>query len=112
MLGYTKKGFSYLSKLVDWLFEKSEQKMESESNYSIMAECLGRLICLSGEVSQKVLDNARSPNHNRRFVVASALRFALEDENSFIESILDNFIGLIGTYLFIQSKCLEMKKSM
>ena len=77
MLGYSQKAFGSLNFLIEWLFGMSEKKLEAESNYYIISECIGRLAFLDGDAVKRVVANASAVHPNRRLVVASSLRFAL-----------------------------------
>jgi hypothetical protein len=96
MLGFTSKPFDCLPYLIEWLFSKSETKLEVESNYFIIAECVGRLAFLSSDVNKRVISNAQAAHPQRRFVVASALRFALENSSNLNEDLLDNYVAVVG----------------
>ena len=104
MLSLTRRDFKSLSYLIEWLFGKSEEKLESESSYYIIAECVGRLAFLSPEATRKVVGQAQASHVNRRLVVASSLRFALESEGvQFNEDLLDEYIAGVGIYCAMQS---------
>ena len=80
MLIETKSPFQSLSYLTEWLFGKSEQKLELESSYFIIAECIGRLAFLDPTIARKIISNASTAQQNRRLVIASSLRFAIESQ--------------------------------
>jgi hypothetical protein len=60
MLGFRQQPFEFLSTLIEWLFQRSEGKLEVESNYYITSECVGKLAFLHPEAVKKVLANAKS----------------------------------------------------
>ena len=103
MLSLTRRDFKSLSYLIEWLFGKSEEKLESESSYYIIAECVGRLAFLSPDATRKVVSHAQASHVNRRLVVASSLRFALENEGAqFNEDLLDEYIAGVGICCVMQ----------
>lgn len=81
MLNLTERPFNDLSKLIEWLFLKSENKYEGESNYYIISECIGKIALTSEEAANRILVNATSKSENRRFVLANSLRFGLENRH-------------------------------
>lgn len=97
MLSFRSQPFDYLPTLIEWLFQKAEGKFEVESNYYITSECVGRLAFLHSDAVKKVLANANSPNTNRRLIVASSLRFGLENPTNFDEEVLGEYIRVTGT---------------
>ena len=60
MLNLTERPFNDLSNLIEWLFHKSENKYEGESNYYIISECIGKIALTSEEAANKILQNASS----------------------------------------------------
>ena len=55
MLVFTKKGFKGLLFLIQWLFAKSEQKMDAKSSYYIISESLGKLAFLDQEAARYII---------------------------------------------------------
>ena len=98
MLGFTDKAFGNLIQLIEWLFAKSEDNLEAESNYYIIAECVGRAAFLSTQAEERVLSNSQSTSPRRRFVVASSLRFALESEKDVAEELVERYLEAVGKY--------------
>ena len=98
MLGFIDKAFGNLIQLIEWLFAKSEDNLEAESNYYIIAECVGRAAFLSTQAEERVLSNSQSTSPRRRFVVASSLRFALESEKDVAEELVERYLEAVGKY--------------
>jgi hypothetical protein len=82
MIGYNSQPFAQLPQLIEWLLRKSEDKFEAESNYFITSECVGKLAFISPEAAKLVIANAKSPNENRRLIIANSLRFGLEGQGN------------------------------
>lgn len=77
MIGYNSHPFAQLPQLIEWLLTKSQDKFEAESNYFITSECVGKLAFITSEAAKLVIGNSKSPNENRRLIVANSLRFGL-----------------------------------
>lgn len=77
MIGYNSQPFAQLPQLIEWLLTKSQDKFEAESNYFITSECVGKLAFITPEAAKLVISNSKSPNENRRLIVANSLRFGL-----------------------------------
>lgn len=77
MIGYNSQPFAELPQLIEWLLTKSQDKFEAESNYFITSECVGKLAFITPEAAKLVISNSKSPNENRRLIVANSLRFGL-----------------------------------
>lgn len=93
MLCYNERPFKALIPLIRWLFARSAQKFDVDSNYFITAECVGICALMSTEALRAVLEHSRSQNENQRFVVANSLRFGLEHHRKgelYIEEYVDN----------------------
>lgn len=102
MIGYNSQPFVQLPELIEWLLTKSEDRFEAESNYFITSECVGKLAFISPDAAKLVIANAKSPNENRRLIVANSLRFGLEGQGESDAYFLRDYVRATGNSFAIQ----------
>lgn len=86
MLSFRVTDFENIEKVIHFLFSKAEES-DRETNKHLLAECIGHVAKICPRELKKILDSVTEMNPARRYIVASSLRYALEDDRK--EEVLD-----------------------